>query len=89
MYIILKTYYTGYMMNKEKNMVTNLCAGAFELRTGRPTTWGLSRYRDGEAMKIRWEKTGPVSGRWFFEIDGVQYSAKSISPYLKQIQMHS
>lgn len=89
MYIILKTYYTGYMMNKEKNMVTNLSGGAFELRTGRPWTAGISPFREKETLKLRWEKVGPIGGRHFFEIDGVQYSAKTISPHLKDIQMHS
>lgn len=69
-------------------MISSLCGGTFELKTGIPWTAGLSRFRDGETMKIRWEKTGPVSGRWFFEIKGVQYSAKQISPHIKGIQMH-
>ena len=70
-------------------MITNLDGGAFEHRSGHKWTCGLSRFRDGETMKIRWEKTGPVSGRWFFEIGGVQYSAKKISPRIEGIQQHS
>lgn len=70
-------------------MVTNLDGGSFERKTGRKWTWGLSRFRDGDALKIRWEKVGAVGGRWFFEIDGVQYSAKKISPFIEGIQMHT
>ena len=70
-------------------MIKNIDGGAFSVRTGRAWTAGLSRFRDGDALKIRWEKTGPVSGRWFFEIDGVQYSAKKISPRVEGIQIHS
>ena len=70
-------------------MITTLCAGSFKHRTGREATWGISPFRDGEAMKLRWEKVGPIGGRHFFEIDGVQYSAKKITPFLEGIQMHS
>lgn len=77
------------MMKKEMEMVTNLCGGAFELRTGRPWTHGISPFREKETLNLRWEKTGPVSGRHFFEIDGVQYSAKKISPRIEGIQMHT
>lgn len=70
-------------------MVTNLCGGAFELRSGRSWTHGLSMFREREALNIHWEKCGPCHGRWFFEIDGVQYSAKKISPRIEGIQMHT
>lgn len=70
-------------------MISSLCGGAFELETGIPWTAGLSPYRDGDRYKIRWEKTGPVSGRYFFEIKGVQYSAKQITPFIKNIQKHT
>ena len=73
----------------EINMITNLCGGSFELRTGRLWTHGISPFRESEALKLRWEKTGPVGGRHFFEIDGVQYSAKKISPRIEGIQMHT
>lgn len=76
------------MIKKETNMITNLSGGAFEIRTGRPWTAGLSPFRDKETMNIRWEKCGPCHGRWFFEIGGVQYSAKKISPRIEGIQMH-
>lgn len=76
-------------MMKDENMITNVSGGAFEIRTGRPWTAGLSPYRDKENLNIRWEKCGPCHGRWFFEIDGVQYSAKKISPRLEGIQMHT
>ena len=82
-------WYTEYMMDdKEIEMISSLCGGTFELKTGIPWTAGLSRYRDTDAMKIRWEKVGAIGGRWFFEINGVQYSAKQISPHIKGIQMH-
>ena len=88
MYIILKRDYTGYMMMKGTNMITNLCGGSFELRTGRPWTHGISPFRERETLKLRWEKCGPCHGRHFFEINGVQYSAKKISPRIEGIQMH-
>ncbi len=70
-------------------MITTLCGGSFEHRTGRKWTWGLSKFRDGDAMKIEWVKNANgIGGRWFFEIDNVQYSAQQISPHLKDIQMH-
>mgnify|MGYP003651969135 CR=1 FL=1 len=77
------------MRNEGNNMIINLCGGAFELKTGRAWTAGISPYREGEALKLRWEKTGPISGRHFFEIDGVQYSAKKISPRIECIQQHN
>lgn len=70
-------------------MITNLCGMSFELKSGRPWTHGISPFREGEALKLRWEKTGPVGGRHFFEINGVQYSAKKISPRIEGIQMHT
>ena len=77
------------MIEKEMKMVSvaNLSGGAFELKTGRPWTHGLN-YRDREPMNVHWEKTGPVTGRWFFEINGMQFSAKSISPRIEGIQQH-
>lgn len=89
MYIISKRDYTGYMMMKGTNMITTLCGGSFELRTGRKWTHGISPFREREALKLRWEKVGPIGGRHFFEIDGVQYSAKTISPRIEGIQMHT
>ena len=59
----------------------NVSGGAFELMTGRPWTWGLSMYRDKEAFKIERR-----DGRYHFEIGGKQYSAKSISPHITDIQ---
>lgn len=70
-------------------MITGSISGsAFEQKTGRPWTAGLSLYQDSKALNINWQKAGSLGGRWFFEIDGVQYSAKSLSPNLKDIQMH-
>ena len=69
-------------------MITNLSGGAFEIITGRPWTHGFSVYRDKEVFNIRWEKTSPIGGRWFFEMNGMQFSAKSISPRIEGIQQH-
>jgi len=66
-------------------MITKISGGVFELQTGRPWTWGISPFREGEALKLKREE----SGRWFFEINEVQYSAKQIAPHLKDIQIHS
>ena len=65
-------------------MITNLSGGSFEIRIGRPWTAGISPYREGEALKLNWQ-----TGRWFFEIAGIQYSAKQITPHLKDIRMHT
>lgn len=73
-------------MMKETKMIANLSGGAFEIKSGRPWTHGFSLYRDKEQFKIRWEKCGPCHGRWFFEINGVEYSAKKISPRIEGIQ---
>jgi hypothetical protein len=77
------------MIEKEIVMVTNLSGGAFELKSGRKWTHGISPFRERDALNLRWEKVGPIGGRHFFEIDGVQYSAKTISPRIEGIQMHS
>lgn len=75
-------------MKKEANMITNLSGGAFEIKTGRSWTHGISPFREKEALKLRWEKVGPIGGRHFFEIDGMQFSAKKISPRIEGIQQH-
>jgi hypothetical protein len=77
------------MMRKGNEMITHVSGGAFELRTGRKWTHGISPFREREALNLRWEKVGAIGGRHFFEIDGVQYSAKKISPSIEGIQMHS
>jgi hypothetical protein len=76
-------------MRKGNEMITTLSGGAFELRTGRKWTHGISPFRERETLNLRWEKVGAIGGRHFFEIDGVQYSAKTISPRIEGIQMHS
>jgi hypothetical protein len=76
-------------MRKGNEMITNLSGGAFELRTGRKWTHGISPFREREALNLRWEKVGAIGGRHFFEINGVQYSAKKISPSIEGIQMHT
>ena len=73
---------------KEYIMISNLCGGAFELKTGRPWTHGISPFREREALNLRWEQTGPCNGRYFFEINGMQFSAKKISPRIEGIQQH-
>lgn len=75
-------------MKKETNMIANLSGGAFEIKTGRSWTHGISPFREKEALKLQWEKCGPCHGRWFFEIDGMQFSAKKISPRIEGIQQH-
>lgn len=69
-------------------MIINLSAGAFEHKTGRLATWGISPYREGKDMDLNWQKAGPIGGRWFFKINGMQFSAKQITPHLKDIQQH-
>lgn len=69
-------------------MISNLSGVVFEMKTGRPWTHGLSMFREKEALNIRWEKCGPCYGRWFFEINGMQFSAKKISPRIEGIQQH-
>ena len=71
-------------------MITHLSGGAFDLRTGRPWTCGLSPSRDKEKFNLEWKNNeSSRQGRWYFEIDSVQYSAKQVVPYLKDIQMHT
>ena len=69
-------------------ITSSLDGGAFHLKTGIPWTAGLNRYRDTDTMNIRWVKTSSISGRWYFEIEGVKYSAKTLSP-LTDIQMYT
>ena len=66
-------------------MTSNLSGGAFELKTGRPWTCGISPYRDREQFNLCWG----YNKRWYFEINGVVYSAKKIQPFLEDIQQHS
>ena len=70
-------------------MISNLSGGAFEIKTGRSWTHGLSMFREKEALNIRWVKNeNGLGGRWFFEIDGMQFSAKKIAPRIEGIQQH-
>ena len=39
-------------MRKKEKMVTNLSGGAFEIRTGRPWTHGISPFREKEALNL-------------------------------------
>ena len=70
-------------MESKNEMIRTLSGGAFELQSGRPWTWGISPFRDREQFNLR-----QTNGRWYFEINGVQYSAKKISPMITGIQQH-
>lgn len=59
----------------------SMSGGAFELETGIPWTAGLSPFRDKERYNLRHE-----DGRWHFVIKGREYSAKQVSPHLKDVQ---
>jgi hypothetical protein len=78
------------MMKDENTMITSLSGGAFEIRTGRPWTFGFSPARDRDFFSLEWvANENGIGGRWFFEVHGVQYSASQISPHIKGIQMHT
>ena len=59
----------------------NMSGGAFEIETGWPWTAGLSPFRHKEEFNLRHE-----DGRWHFDMNGKSYSAKQVSPHLKDIQ---
>lgn len=70
-------------------MISNLSGGAFEIKTGRSWTHGLSMFREHDTLNIHWVKNeNGLGGRWFFEIDGMQFSAKKIAPRIEGIQQH-
>jgi hypothetical protein len=62
-------------------ITVNLCGSAFEHETGIPWTAGLSPFRDKERYNLRHE-----NGRWHFVINGKSYSAKQVSPHMKDVQ---
>lgn len=62
-------------------VLVNVSGSAFTLQTGLPWTAGLSPFRDKERYNLRHE-----NGRWHFDINGESYSAKQVSPHLKDIQ---
>lgn len=62
-------------------VVVNVSGGAFTLATGWSWTAGLSPFRHKEEFNLRHE-----NGRWHFDMNGVSYSAKQVSPQLKDIQ---
>lgn len=64
-------------------ILCNVSGGAFELQTGRAWTHGFSLFRDRETFKIEHR-----DGRWHFEINGVEYSAKKIAPRIEGIQTY-
>ena len=59
----------------------SVSGSAFTHHTGWPWTAGLSPSRHKESHNLRHE-----DGRWHFDFDGVSYSAKQVSPHLKDIQ---
>ena len=61
----------------------SVSGGAFELETGWPWTAGLSPFRHKEEFNIRWCQE---TKRHMFDMKGKTYSAKQISPHLKDIQ---
>ncbi len=69
------------MKKGNEMVVVNLSGGAFELETGWPWSAGLSPFRHKEQYNLRHE-----NGRWHFDMNGKSYSAKQVSPYLKDIQ---
>lgn len=69
------------MKEYKMKVISNLSGGAFEIKSGRPWTWGFSPSRDKEEFKLEHR-----DGRWFFEINGVEYSAKRVSPRIEGIQ---
>lgn len=66
-------------------IVVKLDAGAFESYTGRPTTWGISPFREGREFNLRFDIT---KQRWFFDIKGSSFSAKQINPRVTDIEMY-
>ena len=62
-------------------ILVNLSGSAFTLKTGWPWTAGLSPFRHKEQFNLRHE-----NGRWHFDMNGKSYSAKQVSPSLKDIQ---
>jgi len=66
-------------------IVVKLDAGAFELQTGRPTTWGIAPFREGKEFNLRFDIT---KKRWFFNIKGNSFSAKQINPRVTDIEMY-
>jgi hypothetical protein len=61
----------------------SVSGGAFELETGWPWTAGLSPFRHKDEFNIRWCQE---TKRHLFDMKGKTYSAKQISPHLKDIQ---
>ena len=62
-------------------VTVSMCGGAFSNETGWSWSAGLSPFRHKEKFNLRHE-----NGRWHFDMNGKSYSAKQVSPYLKDIQ---
>lgn len=65
-------------------VICSLDAGAFAARTGRQSTWGISPYREGKELNLRFDNS---KKRWFFDINGSTFSAKQINPRVTDIQV--
>jgi len=65
----------------EMEVTVNMSGGAFTHETGWPWTAGLSPFRHKEEFNLRHE-----NGRWYFDMRGKSYSAKQVSPHLKDVQ---
>ena len=62
-------------------VTVNMSGSAFTHTTGWPWTAGLSPSRHKEEFNLRHE-----NGRWHFDMEGMSYSAKQVSPFLKDVQ---
>ena len=62
-------------------VTVNMSGGAFQVETGWPWTAGLSPFRHKEEFNLRHE-----NGRLHFNMKGKSYSAKQVSPFLKDVQ---
>jgi hypothetical protein len=62
-------------------VTVNMSGSAFTHTTGWPWTAGLSPFRHKEEFNLRHE-----NGRWHFDMNGKSYSAKQVSPSLKDVQ---
>jgi hypothetical protein len=62
-------------------VLVRMSGSSFTNKTGIPWSAGFLPSRDKERYNLRQE-----NGRWHFVVDGVQYSAKRVSPQLTEVQ---
>jgi hypothetical protein len=62
-------------------VLVRMSGSSFTNKTGIPWSAGFLPSRDKERFNLRQE-----NGRWYFDVDGVQYSAKRVSPQLTEVQ---